>query len=198
MKTRLNLATDRFPRYRKTNLFLFSILVAALLAGVWLVSQFVLNPPDVASLASNEQQLRTEWEDLGQRVAAVEDRLGQPEASAQLSELTFLSQVMARKQFSWTHVLREIERVIPTGVYLAGLAPEIQEDGGVFLQMEARGRTIDDLSEFIGSLEMTDAFRDVKVAQEEQAIIDGRNEVRIIMGADYVGATLTEVEMPGD
>ena len=115
-----------------------------------------------------------------------------------MTELMFLSQIMARKQFSWTLMLREIERVIPTSVQLVGLIPEISETGQVFVQMEARGRTIGDLSEFIEKLELTDAFRDVKAFEQEQAITGGREEVRLVIGADYVSATLTEVGGSGE
>ena len=198
MKTRLNLATDRFPRYRTVNLLLISALVLTLAGGAWLVSDFRLNPPDVETRSREEARLRLELEDLLRRVAEVEGRLERPDARALLAELTFLNQVMARKQFSWTLVLGEIERVIPRDVMLVGLIPEVSEEGRVFLQMEAIGRTIDDVSRFIRNLEMTASFRDVKVASDEYAILDGREEVRVVMGADYIAATMTEVGVPGD
>jgi hypothetical protein len=85
--------------------------------------------------------------------------------------------------------------VIPPGVYLVGLLPEISEDGRVFLQMEARGLSYGDLARFQTNLELTEAFRDVKVAEDERDV-DGTGEVREVMGADYVAAPLTEVSVP--
>ena len=198
MKKRLNLATQRFPRYRTTNIILMGVLIGSLGLGAWQVGEYFLDPPDIATLQTREQGLRVEWGDLAQRVAEIEERLGEPESTSQLTELMFLSQIMARKQFSWTLMLREIERVIPTSVQLVGLIPEISETGQVFVQMEARGRTIGDLSEFIENLELTDAFRDVKAFEQEQAIAGGREEVRLVIGADYVSATLTEVGGSGE
>lgn len=197
MKTRLNLATHRFPRYRAINLLLAGVLVVALAAGGGFVYEFMAHPPDVGSLRVQEEAVRQDWEDLGQRVGEIDGRLRQPESSALLSELTFLSQIVARKDFSWTLVLREIARVIPRNVFLVGLAPEISEDGHVFLQMEVRGRSVDDVAEFISGLEKTDAFRNVKVASDE-AGVDGLDEVRVVMGADYVAAAMSEVSIPGD
>jgi Tfp pilus assembly protein PilN len=104
---------------------------------------------------------------------------------------------MARKQFSWTRVLGEIESVMPPGVYLVGLLPDISEEGDVFLEMEARGQTYGDLSRFMTNLELTDAFRDVKVAEDETGV-DGGDEIRVVMGANYVGVALAEVSVPGD
>lgn len=197
MKSRLNLASHPFPRYRKTNLVLGVVLLAALAAGAWLGREYVLDPPDVAPLRATEKELEAEAEALRRSIEEIQGRLGQPEATAMLSELNFLGQIMARKQFSWTRVLREIESVIPPGVYLVGLIPEIGDDGRIFLQMEVRGLTYGDLARFQNSLELTDAFRDVRVAEDENDV-DGSGEVRQIMGADYVAVPLTEVSAPGD
>jgi len=198
VKTRLNLAARPFPRYRRTNRILAGVFIAALGAGALQVLDFVFEPPDVGTLVGTERALRVEWEDLGRRIAEVEGRLRLAEAGAEMPELMFLSQVMARKQFSWTLMLREIERVIPTSVYLDGLIPKISEEGQVSVQMEARGRTIGDVSQFIENLELTDAFSSVKAFESEDGIVDGRPEVRVVMGADYIAATLTEVGVPGE
>jgi Tfp pilus assembly protein PilN len=175
-------------------MILLGILDLALVAGAWLVWDYTRNPPDVTSLAASESRLRAEWDDLGERIEAAEGQLARSSGTAQLSELTFLSDVMGRKRFSWTLVLREIERVIPPSVYLVGLVPDIGEDGQVFLQMEARGRSVPDVSQFMASLEMTDAFRNVRLAEDEQGV-DGGSEVRVILGADYVAAALSEVSV---
>jgi Tfp pilus assembly protein PilN len=197
VKTQLNLATQPFPRYRTANLMLFVVLVASLGTGAWLFNDYRTNPPDVSTLQVEEGGVRQEWDDLGRQIAEIEGRLQQPEASALLSELNFLSQVMARKEFSWTRVLGEIEGIIPRDTMLVGLVPEISEDGQIFLQLEVLGRTVDDIAQFITNLEGTASFRDVKVASDE--LVDGgRQEVRVVMGAYYVAATISEVSVPGD
>ena len=198
MKTRLNLATRPFPRYRTTNLVLAGVLIGSLGLGVWLVAEYFLDPPALGPLQQTEAELREHWEDLGLSIAEIEVRLQAPESTSQMSELIFLSQIMTRKQFSWSVMLREIEQVIPTTVQLVGLIPDIGEGGRVFVQMEARGRSIAGLSEFIANLELTDAFRDVRVVEREETVVDGLREERVVMGADYVGAALTEVVNTGE
>lgn len=195
MKTRLNLATHRFPRYRTTNLVLAAILLGSGALGAWLFYDYRTNPPDVSILQDNEREVRQQWEELGGQITEIEGRLQRPEATALLSELTFLSQVMARKDFSWTRVLGEIESVIPRNTMLVGLVPEISEGGQVFLQMEVLGRTVDDIAEFITGLEGRESFRDVKVASDS---VEGGEEYRVVMGAYYVAATIAEVSVPGD
>ena len=135
MRSRLNLATHRFPKYRRANLALAGMLAVALLVGGVLVSDYVLNPPDLQALEQDEQRIRADWNDLGQEIDQIEARLQETESTTQMSELTFLSQIMARKQFSWTRMLREIERVIPASVQLVGLIPDIGEGGHVFVQV---------------------------------------------------------------
>jgi hypothetical protein len=195
VKTRLNLATHRFPHYRTTNLALAAILLGSVALGAWLYYDYRSHPPDIGTLEGNERVVRQQWEELGGRIAQIEGRLQRPEATDLLDELTFLSQVMARKEFSWTRVLGEIESVIPRNTMLVGLVPEISEEGQVFLQMEVLGRTVDDIAAFITGLEATESFRDVKVASDS---IEEGQEYRVVMGAYYVAATIAEVSVPGD
>ena len=119
-------------------------------------------------------------------MADLDERLRRPEALAAIEEVRFLNQVIDRKRFSWTHLLGEIERVIPRNVYLLTLEPRIDAAGLVQVQMQTRGQAIDDLSRFISDLEGASAFRDVTVLSEARGDVEGRSEIHLNMEVQYL------------
>ncbi len=192
----LNLASRPFPRYRTPNVVLSGVLVALLVFSVWEGAGFLRYTEMAEGLRVIEQEARVEWEHLGDRVETVEERLNRPESVALLDEIEFLEQVIDRKGFSWIGLLAEIENVIPPSVYLMSLAPQIDASQNVLVAMEARGKSIDDLSAFIAGLEETAAFRDVKVSIEERGVVAGRPEIRVLMDVLYMPATNDRASAP--
>ncbi len=186
----LNLSGRRFPRYRGTNLMLTGVLVLILVFSVWQVAGFQDYTARVSELNRREQALLVESEHLGDRIEELDQRLGRPDVQAQIQEIQFLDQVIERKNFSWMQLLEQIEIVIPRDVHLTSLVPQVRREDAVFVQMEARGRSIDSLSEFIARMEASAAFRNVVVSLEERDTVQGVEEVRIVMGAEYLPAAL--------
>ena len=186
----LNLSGRRFPRYRGTNLMLTGVLVLILMFSVWQVVGFQDYTARVSELNRREQALLVESEHLGTRIEELDQRLGRPDVRAQIQEIQFLDQVIERKNFSWMQLLEQIEIVIPRDVHLTSLVPQVRREDAVYVQMEARGRSIDSLSEFIARMEVSAAFRNVVVSLEERDTVQGVVEVRIVMGAEYLPSAL--------
>jgi hypothetical protein len=79
---------------------------------------------------------------------------------------------------------------------LVSLAPGINGVGDVRLRMEARGRSVDDLSRFLSDLENSPAFSNVIVSIEERGIVEGREETRMLIDVNYDAAAIPPV-VPG-
>jgi len=73
-----------------------------------------------------------------------------------------------RKSFSWTSVFANLERVMPENVRLISLSPFIDEEGRTGLNMEIRGRSFADASEFLRILEASHNFTDVVLAYTDE------------------------------
>ena len=186
----LNLSGRRFPRYRATNMMLTGVLVLILGFSAWQVTGFQDYTAQVSELNRREQDLRVESEYLGGRIEELDERLGRPDVQLQIQEIQFLDQVIERKNFSWMQLLEQIEIVIPRDVHLTSLVPQVRQQDAVYVAMEARGRNIDSLSEFIARMEESAAFRNVAVSLEERDMVEGVAEVRLVMGAEYLPAAL--------
>ena len=185
MKYHLNLSNNPFPHYRTVNVLLSGLVVLTVAFSAWQLVSLGGYVEEVRELTATEQETRVEWKSLGDQIGDIEDRLGRPEALAGIEEVRFLNAVIERQRFSWTLLLEDIERVIPRAVYLVALQPQIGDSGEVLVRLEARGQTIDALSQFIRDLEDTDTFRDVAVSSEARGGVDGNSEIQLTMTVQY-------------
>ena len=182
---RLNLAAQPFRRYRVMNVMLLVALVLIVGFTAWQAVRVAGYTESLEQLRSEEQDARVEWEFLGGRIDELEALLDRPNSIETIAEIRFLNEIIERKQFSWTLLLREIERTIPRAVYIVSLTPDISESGAVRLQMEARAEVFDALIRFLTNLGDSSAFDKVIVPAEERNEVDDRLERRMLIEVDY-------------
>ena len=63
----------------------------------------------------------------------------QPQNASVLERSRFLNAVFARKSFSWTAVMMDLERVLPPGVQVTSIEPQILADGAVNIRLRVSG-----------------------------------------------------------
>ena len=163
----LNLSTRPFPPYRLINIALGTILVLLLAFSLWQTMGFIRFSRLARAIRTAEVETRIEAKSLGKRGAELESRLDRPEATAKLNEIGFLNRLIARKNFSWTRLLADLETLVPNNVHLVNLAPEIGANG-ITLQIDLMGRSIADISEFIHRLEKSPVFQNISVSTEQK------------------------------
>jgi Tfp pilus assembly protein PilN len=190
----LNLAAQPFRSYRGANLVLAVILVLIVGFTLWQASQFSAYTEDLEQLRVQEQAARVQWQFLGTRVEELRSRLGRSDTIEAIDEIRFLNEIVERKQFSWTLLLREIERTIPRTVYIVSLTPQISDRGFVRVRMEARGESVDALTLFLTNLGDNSAFDNVTVSVEEVGEVDGRMERRLLMEVDYTPSNRSTID----
>jgi cell division protein FtsB len=164
----LNLSTRPFPAYRAANLGLTAILVILIAVSVWQGYSYVHYSKKAAAIRADERTIRAEAEALKATVAQLQSRLDRPEAARKLTEIDYLNNLIARKNFSWTRVFANLEQMKPEGVHLTSLRPEISEEGRILLHIDVRGRSIVDIGGFIEKLEKSGLFENVIPQYEEK------------------------------
>ena len=70
---------------------------------------------------------------------ANEARMRQPENRGVLERSQFLNALFAEKSFSWTAVMMDLEKVLPTGVQVTSLEPQMAKDGTVTIRLRVSG-----------------------------------------------------------
>ncbi len=161
------------------------VLVVLLLLSAWQVSGFVQFSSMASAIRDDEQTARVNSEALRTELTSLESKLDRPESSAKLNEIGFLNELIARREFSWTRMFGNFERMIPADVRLVSVTPEVTGAGPVLLRMEARGRSIADITALISVLEKSTVFGKVAVSVEEKNNPSAAGDVQVTLSASY-------------
>ncbi len=139
MRISVNLATRPFvelrPLFARLRLAMGVLGVLAVVFGFWLRT---LNAK--ASVAQAQMNaLKAKTAQFQAERTANEARMRQPQNMAVLERSQFLNAVFARKSFSWTAVMMDLEKVLPAGVQVTSIEPQITKEGDVNIRMRVSG-----------------------------------------------------------
>ena len=123
------------------------------------------------------------------RVQAVENNVGrleqlqqsyaalmrQPQNAAVLTHSEFLNSLFRRKAFSWTATMTDLETVLPSGVQVLSIEPEVSSDGEVIIRLRVTGAR-DRALELVENLEKSRHFAYPRLAGEALATSTGPNQ----------------------
>ena len=189
MRISVNLATRPFvelrPLYARLRL---AVVALAVLAGVL---GFVLHSlsakASVAEAKMNALKAKTaEFQQVRQRN---EVRMRQPQNMAVLERSQFLNGLFAKKSFSWTAVMMDLEHVLPAGVQVTSIDPATSKTGEVNIRLRVSGER-DRAVELMRNLERSQRFVAPRLAGEAAQAQEGRGP-----GAPVLSANAVEFEI---
>jgi len=169
----LNLASQPF---RNERLPLLALTVAGLaVLAITLQHAFLMREllPGRTS-ATRREAAALEAESARLRSEARSPKAPRPEPAG-LVEWGLIKDLVDRRAFSWTLLFAHLEAVLPEGVHLISIAPNVRK-GEVLLDVAAVARTPEDAREFVRRLEGREEFDDVYLREEGD-----RGEVRFTM-----------------
>jgi type IV pilus assembly protein PilN len=175
MRISVNLATRPFvelrPLFAKLRLAMMVLALIAAGLGFWL---HALNVRARAARAQMDA-LRAKTFAFQQEKQSNEARMRQPQNRGVLDRSQFLNAVFAQKSFSWTAVMMDLERVLPVGVQVTSLEPQIAKDGSVNIRLRVSGDR-ERAVMLVRNLEKSQRFVAPRLANEAaQAAEAGRN-----------------------
>lgn len=167
----LNLAT-RPLRNRRLYLAASRGLAGLFVVLAVLAAFFVLKDGRALSRLKKDmaatERLQSEAQREQRRLKADIDR----EEKLSKSRVELVNGIIARKMFSWTGLLTELELALPGPSYITGLSPSFTPAGAVALDMRVTSRSLDDLMAFTTALNAR-GFKNIKVGAEQRSE-DGR------------------------
>lgn len=139
MRISVNLATRPFVEIRPLLARLRIAMAGLLVLAVGLA--FGLNGlNERAKIATAEMDsLKARTAAAQQERASNEARMKQPDNQAVLERSQFLNALFARKSFSWTGVMMDLEHVLPAGVQVTSIDPAVSKEGDVQIRLRVTG-----------------------------------------------------------
>lgn len=136
-------------------------------------------------------ELRTQIAQRDRTRLDAEAFLNRPENRTTRDESQLINGMIERKTFSWTHVLEDLEKVMPARVHLVSIHPELSEDNQLTLKMVVAGDSRDKGLELAQRMEDSHRFSDTHVEREsaQQQTTASKDTVQFDIVGIYVPET---------
>src|SRR5580658_5380495 len=176
MRLDINLASQPYEDSRQfwlhwgTALGVVTILTLALLT--FTVSNWFVARRDHAQIA----ELRAQIAKCDRKRDQAQEFLNRPENRATRDQSQFLNALIERKSLSWTHVLEDLEKVMPARVHLVSIHPELDEDNQLTLKMVVAGDSRERAIELASRMEESRRFSQTYIGIEH---VDNAAAVRV-------------------
>ena len=213
MKISVNLATRPFvelrPLFARLRLAMGLLAVLAVGLGFGL---HVLNGRARTAQARMDA-LKAKTRVYEQERLANEARMRQPQNRGVLERSQFLNGLFAEKSFSWTAVMMDLEKVLPMGVQVTSLEPQVKKDGTVSVSLRVSGermkavqleRNLETSQRFISPRLAGAAAQTQETGRGTALPVAGPGTVEFEILSDYnplpevLAEKLTEAKEPGE
>src|ERR1017187_10014980 len=119
-----------------------------------------------------------------------ENFLNRPENRTTRDQSQFINELIARKSFSWTRVLENLEKGMPARVHLVSIAPELDEENQLTLKMLVGGDSRDRALDLVRRMEDSRHFAQTYIETEHTAPPGSGDTVEFNINGVYVPDTI--------
>jgi len=194
MRLDINLATQPYEDARQFWLRWGTALAAAAILTLALLTFTIMGwfaaRRDHATIA----KYRAEIAQRDQTRQQAENFLNRPENRTTRDQSQFLNELIERKSLSWTHVLEDLEKVMPTRVHLVSIHPELDEDNQLKLKMVVGGDSRDRALELARRMEESRRFTQTYIETEHSAQAGSGDTIQFNINGVYVPDTAPPAE----
>ena len=139
MRITLNLATRPYVELRPIYQRLRIAMLVLIVLGIGMVLLLRVEQRRAAASLARVNQVHQNIARLEAQQASYQALMQQPQNAAVLTQSEFLNQMFARKAFSWTATMTELERTLPGGVQVVSIDPVVAVDGHVTVRLRVTG-----------------------------------------------------------
>lgn len=161
MRTNLNLATQPYEDARQYLVRWGALVALAFVVTVGLVLFTVHSVRRSSGINHQLAEARRNISRLDGEKELAEKMLAMPQNRDTVEKSEFLNGIFARKSFSWTTVFSDMEKLMPPGLHVVAISPELDEQNEVQVHILVGGESRDRALELVRGLETTPRFRDV-------------------------------------
>lgn len=166
MRLNINLASQPYENVRRFALRWGSILAALALISAGLVYFAYASWRDSKDVNQQIAAIQAEIRSLDREKQEGLALLNQPRNRATADQSKFLNQLIARKAFSFTTVFMDLERLMPLGLHVVSVKPELDKENQLQVMMVVGGSSRDRAIELVRRMEQSPTFRQARVRTE--------------------------------
>jgi type IV pilus assembly protein PilN len=175
MRISINLATRPFvelrPLFLRLRILMAVLAAVAIALGLW--AHALQQRLDRA--AAQMDRLRDQTIAAQQERLHNEARMRQPANAAVLDRAHFLNALFLAKSFSWTAVMMDLENVLPTGVQVTSITPQVTAGGDVIIRLRVSGER-DRAVQLVRNLEHSRRFLHPRISGEASQAKDNGSQ----------------------
>jgi type IV pilus assembly protein PilN len=177
MRISINLATHPFVELRPLFARLRIAMAALAVLAIGLAVGLHLLSIRAKSAEQSMDALKAQTLAVQTERQTNERRMSQPQNRAVLDRSRFLNALFARKSFSWTSVMMDLEGVLPSGVAVTSIEPAVTAEGGVNIRLRVSGDR-DRAVDLVRNLEQSRRFLQPRLANETAQTEEGNQQGR--------------------
>ena len=195
MTSQFNFSKKPFENQRLPQLII--TLIASLLIPLTLIHGYFLL---THYLAREHQGIEFKIEKVKKQIEVTEQHIsqnrktlegGQPDLVKE--RLLFLKRIYRHKNFSWTGLFHELEKIIPTNVKIVSIQP-IEIDSNITVNLALIGKKLANVIEMVTALEASSSFNMVFPLNEVELseLSTGETGIAATLGLQYVHTSYSE------
>jgi type IV pilus assembly protein PilN len=176
MRTQINLASHPYEdatQYLVRWTALLAVLAVITAGLVWFTVHSVQQSSDINRQLS---QVRNNLGVLDREKGNAERMLALPQNHGTVEKSQFLNEIFARKAFSWTIVFSDMEKLMPPGLRVLSIAPELDPQNQLQVHIVVGGENRERALELVRNMERTPRFRDVALRSDVSNIATFRGQ----------------------
>jgi len=175
MRITVNLATKPFielrPVYTRLRIWMGIFLLLAF--PLWFLMRS--EQQKAAAATAHVRAMQTSVHKMQQQQQSYQELMRQPKNAGVLTQSDFLNDLFRRKAFSWTATMTDLETVLPGGVQVLSIDPQVTPDGHVTIRMRVSGAR-DRAVTLVKNLEGSKHFASPRLSNEALATPTGGNQ----------------------
>ncbi len=161
MRSKINLATQPYEDAQQYLLRWGPVVFLLLLVTIGLVWMTVRNVRSSSDINRQLSQMRSNIGSLDREKASADTMLALPQNHGTVQKSQYLNAIFARKAFSWTTVFSDMEKLMPPGLHVISIAPELDAQNQLQVHIIVGGEKRERAIQLVRNLEQTPRFRNV-------------------------------------
>ena len=191
MKFNVNLATQPYEDERRFYMQWLSLIAALAVLALALGAKAIVNYSNSRQVQNQIAERRQHIDKLQKEQLAAQSMLNLPENSGTRDQAQFLNNLFARKAFSWTQVMADLEKITPAQVQVVSIRPELNANGDLQFTLTIATNRHDSAIELVRRMESSPRFREAQLRSENfkqasAAADPSEKKVRVEIVALYI------------